>query len=142
MISRRWLRCSLWILCSVILVLSGGHRGDARPNYKKAFDSCYAEIAKKNKTTCNVCHLSSTDDKKRRNHYGEALAKELGEKMVKDEKKIVEALQAIEEGECPSGKWKLRLEHGLTPCACGRRDHDSLGSKSFTKGKCPTTLPR
>ena len=142
MISRRWLRCSLWIFCSVILVLSSVHRGDARPSYKKAFDACYAEIAKKNKTTCNVCHLGGTDDKKRRNHYGEALAKELGEKNVKDEKKIVEALKAIEEGECRSGKWKLRLEHGLAPCVCGRGDHDSVGSESLTRGKCPTTLPR
>ncbi len=26
--------------------------------------------------------------------------------MVKDDKKIIEALKAIEEGECRSGKWK------------------------------------
>ncbi len=142
MISRRWLRCSLWSLCSVIVVLSGVHRGDARPNYKKAFDSCYAEIAKKNKTTCNVCHSVGTDDKKIRNHYGEALAKELGEKMVKDDKKIIEALKAIEDGECRSGKWKLRLEHGLAPCVCGRGSHDCGVSESHTKDKCPTSLPR
>ena len=124
MISRRWLRCSLWFLCSVILVLSSVHRGEARPNYKKAFETYYVDIAKKNKTTCNVCHVEGSDDKKRRNHYGVALAKELGKPRVNDEKAILEALKAIEDGECRSGKWKLRLEHGLAPCVCGRGDHD------------------
>lgn len=132
------------LVCSLLIVflIASERPGDARPNYKKAFDTCYAEIAKKNKTTCNVCHSVGTDDKKRRNHYGQALAKELGEKMVKDDKKIIEALKAIEDGECRSGKWKERLEHGLVPCACGRGDHDSVGSESLTKEKCPAILPR
>lgn len=120
-------RLCMWSLCSIVVVLSLVHRGEARPNYKKAFDTYYSEFknGKNNKTNCTVCHSSGTDDKKHRNHYGEALAKELGEKMVKDQGKIIEALKAIEDGECPSGKWKLRLEHGHAPCICGRRDHEA-----------------
>lgn len=124
-ISRRWPRWPLWLLCSAFVVFSVIPRGEARPNYKKAFDTCYAEIAKKRGTTCNVCHSVGTDDKKRRNHYGVALAEELGEKNVKDLEKIIEALKAIEDGECRSGKWKLRLEKGLAPCVCGRGDHEA-----------------
>lgn len=124
MFSRRLARWPLWCLCSVLIVVTAVHRGEARPNYKKAFDKLYVEIAKTNKTTCSVCHLSGADDKKRRNHYGVALAEELGEPRVKDEEKIIAALKAIEDGECRSGKWKLRLEHGRAPCVCGRGDHE------------------
>lgn len=120
-------RLSVWCLCSTAVVLSLVHRGEARPNYKKAFDTYYSEFknGKNSKTSCVVCHISGTDDKKHRNHYGVALAKELGEKMVQDQEKIIEALRAIEGGECPSGKWKLRLENGRAPCVCGRGDHEA-----------------
>ena len=125
MFVRRLPRWPLWCLCSILVVFSVLPRGEARPNYKKAFDKLYVDIAKSNKTTCNVCHLSGTDDKKHRNHYGVALAKELGKPRVTDEEKIIEALKAIEEGECRSGKWKERLEKGRAPCVCGRGDHES-----------------
>ena len=124
MFSRRFIRWPLWCLCSILVVFSVTPRGEARPNYKRAFDKLYVDNAKNNKTTCNVCHLSGTDDKKRRNHYGVALAKELGKPRVNDDEKIIEALKAIEDGECRSGKWKLRLEKNLAPCVCGRGDHE------------------
>ena len=117
---------SLWFVCLMALILLNlTHRGDARPNYKKAFDDTYPDVIKKEKkTNCLVCHASD-EDKKKRNHYGEALRKELKEPMVKDEKKIKDALKAIEDGECKSGKWKERLDEGKTPCICGNRDHES-----------------
>ena len=117
----RWLP---WCLCSVFIVLCVAHRGDARPNYKKAFDSLYVDSAKKSTTNCSMCHSEGSDDKKQRNHYGVALAKELGEKMVKNQEKIIAALKAIEDGECRSGKWKLRLDKGLAPCVCGRGNQE------------------
>lgn len=68
-------------------------RANARPNYKKVFDSTYEKVAKDNKTTCNVCH--DGDDKKKRNNYGEALGKNIT-KMEKDDAKIKEALTKTE----------------------------------------------
>lgn len=66
----------------------------ARPNYKKCFDEVFKdELKGSNKTTCNVCHIG--DDKKKLNSYGQKLEKELGEKMVKEEQKIKEALKKI-----------------------------------------------
>ena len=125
MFARRFTRWPLWCLCSLLVVFSVLPRGEARPNYKKFWDKLYGDVAKNNKTTCNLCHLSGTDDKKHRNHYGVALAKELGKPRVTDEEKIIEALKAIEDGECRSGKWKERLENGLPPCVCGRGDHET-----------------
>jgi hypothetical protein len=96
---------------------------EARPKYKKVFDSTYPDVvAKTKKLNCLVCHVG--DDKKKRNHYGEALAKELKERNEQDEKTIKEALLAIEGGECRSGKWKERLDEGKPPCVCGSRDYD------------------
>ena len=68
---------------------------EARPNYKKAFDTNYEKVAKDNKTNCNVCHKEGTDDKKQRNNYGEALGKNIA-KMEKDEAKIKEAFTKTE----------------------------------------------
>ena len=54
------------------LVIGFSASVEARPNYKKAFDTTYEKVAKDNKTNCNVCHKEGTDDKKMRNNYGEA----------------------------------------------------------------------
>ncbi len=98
-------------------------RTEARPKYKSVFEATYPEVAKKiKKVNCNLCHFG--DDKKKRNHYGEALAKELKKPNVMDEKTVKEALKAIESGDCKSGKWKERLENGEAPCVCGNRDHN------------------
>ncbi len=98
-------------------------RVEARPQYKKVFDSTYPNVAKSNKVNCNLCHAGE-DNKKKRNHYGNALAKELKNPNVKNEKTIKEALKAIEDGDCRTGKWKERLDEGKVPCACGDGGHD------------------
>lgn len=120
-------RCWLITLGFVALLIANvAHRAEARPKYKGAFEKLYPEVGKKGgrdgKVTCNVCHFG--DDKKKRNHYGEALAKELKKPNEPDAKTIEEALKAIEDGECRSGNWKKRLDHGVTPCVCGSRDLD------------------
>lgn len=79
--------------CVAGLAIGFNTRVEARPNYKKSFDTTYEKVAKDNKTTCNVCH--DGDDKKKRNNYGEALGKNIA-KMEKDEAKIKEALTKTE----------------------------------------------
>ena len=110
-----------------VFVASTANRGEARPKYKSAFEKMYPKVGEgRKRISCSLCHLAR-DDKKQRNHYGDALAKELGKKPVKDvkdEKSIEEALKAIEDGECKSGKWKERLDKGLAPCVCNSNDHD------------------
>jgi hypothetical protein len=75
------------------LVIGFSTRVEARPNYKKVFDSTYEKVAKDNKTNCNVCHEG--DEKKNRNNYGQAFGKVIA-KMEKDEAKVKEALVKIE----------------------------------------------
>ena len=72
-------------------------RADARPQYRKAFATKYKELKElESEKKCGVCHPSG-DNKKINNDYGEALKKHLGNnKNVKDEKKLDEALTAIE----------------------------------------------
>ena len=67
---------------------------EARPNYKKAFDTQYEKVAKENKTACTVCHEDG-DDKKKRNNYGTALAKNIKAKET-DADKIKEAFTKTE----------------------------------------------
>ena len=80
------------VLAGLLAVNVG--RVQARPNYKKIFDATYEKVAKENKTNCLVCHAEG-DDKKKRNNYGEALAKNIA-KMEKDEAKIKEAFTKTE----------------------------------------------
>ena len=77
------------------LVIGFSASVEARPNYKKAFETNYEKVAKDNKVTCNACHKEGTDDKKMRNNYGEALTKNIA-KMEKDEAKIKEAMEKTE----------------------------------------------
>ena len=72
-------------------------RVHARAQYKSQFDKVYPDVAKNQdggKTKCTVCHEEG-DDKKKRNNYGEALAKNITAKE-KDETKIKEALTKTE----------------------------------------------
>ena len=112
------------LLLGVLVLASFCVRAEARPRYKKVFDATYPDVAKANKVNCNVCH-ATVEDKKKRNHYGQALAKELKKSNIEDVKTIKEALQAIEGGDCRSGKWKERLDDGKVPCACGDGGRDS-----------------
>ena len=112
------------LVCSlVVLFLVASERpGDARPNYKKCFDFAFKDLAKTNKVTCNVCHVAGSDDKKRLNHFGKAVAEELGEKNVKDDAKIIAAIKAAAKRKCKSGEWGERLAKGLPPCECGSEE--------------------
>lgn len=124
MLTRLWVRplCLSGSL-AIVLLVSLERPSDGRANYKKCFDLVYKEVAKSNKTSCNVCHLG--DDKKRLNHYGKAIEKELGEKAVKDQEKIIAAIKAVAKKKCKSGEWGERLKKGLVPCDCKDHDGDS-----------------
>jgi hypothetical protein len=70
----------------------------ARPNYKMEWDKKYmtegSAIQKSfadGKSNCFICHQGK--ERKNRNAYGVAIQKALGEKMVKDATKIVEAFE-------------------------------------------------
>lgn len=76
------------------LVMGFSASVEARPNYKKAFDTQYEKVAKENKTSCLVCHEEG-DDKKKRNNYGTALAKNIKAKET-DAAKIAEAFTKTE----------------------------------------------
>ncbi len=64
---------------AIVLFIASERPGDARPNYKACWEKVYKDALKplKGKVTCNVCHTG--DDKKKLNHYGKAIAEELGE---------------------------------------------------------------
>ena len=118
--STRFVFRPLGFVCSlVVLFLVASERsGDARPNYKKCFDIVFKDIGKNSKSSCAVCHVEG-DDKKRLNHFGKAVAEELGEKNVKDEAKIIAAIKAAAKRKC---KWGERLAKGLPPCDCGSEE--------------------
>ncbi len=101
---------------AIAFLLASERPSEARPIYKKAFDFVYKDVLKSNRVTCAVCH--SGDDKKHLNHYGKAIAEELGEKNVRDFDKIVAAIRAVAKRKCKSGVWQERLEKGLPPCDC------------------------
>jgi len=71
---------------------------NARPQYGKAVDAAYPDVAKKHgkdgKVSCAMCH--PTKSKKERNNYGAALGEALGAKNVKDAAAITTALKKIE----------------------------------------------
>ncbi len=98
-------------------LLASERPSEARPIYKKAFDFVYKDVLKTNKVSCEICH-SPGDDKKHLNHYGKAIAEELGEKNGKDFDKILAAIRAVAKRKYKSSAWQERLEKGLTPCVC------------------------
>ena len=119
----RFLFRPMCLVCSLVVVflVASERSGDARPNYKKCFDTVFKDIAKNNKISCSVCHVAG-DDKKRLNHFGKAVAEELGEKNVKDDAKIIAAIKAAAKRKCKSGEWGERLAKGLPPCDCGSEE--------------------
>lgn len=106
---------------AVVWFVASERRSDARPKYQRCSEMVFKELFPKiqSKFTCNLCHIEGTDDKKKRNHFGQALAEELGEKNVKDEEKIIAAIKAVLKRKCKSGEWGERIEKGLPPCNCG-----------------------
>lgn len=91
-----------WALVVGIVLTSASGPVQARPEYKKRFDAKYKEYFDKAGTmaTCDVCHVKGMK-KTERVEYGESYGKALGEKKVKDNKKIDEALEKIEGEESP-----------------------------------------
>jgi hypothetical protein len=85
------------VAAAVGLMLIAGSPADARPKYKMVWDGenlkegSAMHKALEGKSNCFVCHAAGTDRKKR-NPYGMAIAKALGEdKNVMDETKIKDA---------------------------------------------------
>jgi hypothetical protein len=70
----------------------------ARPQYKDAFVQQYPGLsAEVEKVRCGVCHPTADNRKKeKRNDYGQALEKMLGEKNVQGMDQIKQALLKIE----------------------------------------------
>ncbi len=71
-------------------------RADARPKNKTTFEKQYPDVvknAKDGKIDCTVCHEGT--EKKNRNNYGMALAKNIA-KNETDEAKVKEALTKTE----------------------------------------------
>ena len=88
--SLTWIAC-----CAVISAFVGGPEAQARPPFVKAFVTAYPALKAEAETAkCGICHPE--EKKSVRNDYGAALGKALGEKNVKDEAKIAEALKKIE----------------------------------------------
>jgi hypothetical protein len=91
-----------WTVAVGMLLTQTSGTAWARKEYKDQFDANYKEFydAAGTKTSCNICHIDMKP-KKERNEYGMAYGGMLGAKMVKDKKKIDEALKGTEEKESP-----------------------------------------
>jgi hypothetical protein len=65
------------------------------------------------KSNCNICHQGK--NRKNRNEYGNALGKALGEKNVKDNQKIVEALEKAEQDKSGDKSFGDLIKEGNLP---------------------------
>ena len=88
--THRTVRLGLLGLAAAALMILTAPTAEARPAYKKAFDATY-EVNEK--VSCNTCHGKS---KKMLSTYGLDLKDVMGEKNIKDQDQIVEALKAVE----------------------------------------------
>ncbi len=129
----------LWLVISlaVLFFIASQRPSDARPLYKSCWDEVYKDALKpfNRRVTCAVCHPG--DNKKDLNHYGKAIAEELGEKNVKDREKIIAAIKAVAKRKCKSGEWGERLEKGLSPCDCGDANADSYIARQLHRREHP-----
>jgi hypothetical protein len=77
-------------------LLSAPEQAQARPQYvgavAKKFEAVKAGLDEKK---CGVCHGDGGKNKKQVSDFGKAIAKALGEKNVKDEAKLSEALDKV-----------------------------------------------
>lgn len=89
----KWSGVAVAGLVAVGLLL-GQTEVQARPPYCAAFIKHYTGVKEAAEAKCAICHPGK--EKKERNNYGNALGKLLGEKNVKDEAKIMEALKKAE----------------------------------------------
>ena len=125
------------LVCSLaaLFFISSQRPSDARPLYKKCWEEVYKDKIKENgwKITCTVCHPGDT--KKKLNHYGIAIAKELGERNVMDVAKIIAAIKAVELNKCKSGEWGERLDKGMPPCECREYSTDSYIARQLHRSE-------
>ncbi len=84
-------RVGLVFALSGLAIVLGVTSAEARPLYKTVWERTY-EVSSQ-RIDCALCHPGKS--KADRNQYGQALADELGEKNVKDETKIEEAIRRI-----------------------------------------------
>ena len=120
---------------AALFFFAAEHPSAARPLYKKCWEVVYKDKLKRDRVTCAVCHPG--DSKKELNHYGKAIAEELGEKNVTDVEKIIAAIKAVEKRKCKSGEWGERLEKGLRPCDCGEYNTDSYIARQLRHSEHP-----
>lgn len=82
------------VVAGAALMLSA-EVAQARPSYNKEFWAKYdKELGAHKEMKCAACH-NGGDDKKKRNDYGAALGKALGDKNVSDAEKIKAALDKV-----------------------------------------------
>lgn len=93
---------AVWGLVVGMLLTQSAGPAWARKEYKDQFDAQYKQYYDKagTKTACEICHVKMKP-KKERNEYGMEYGTKLGAKMVKDKKKIEEALTAVEDNDSP-----------------------------------------
>ena len=120
---------------AIVFVIATERPSTARPLYKKCWEIVYKDKLDTTggKITCAVCHPG--DNKKDLNHYGKAIAEELGEKNVKDVEKIIAAIKAVAKRKCKSGEWGERLDKGLPPCECGEANAGSYIARQLARDK-------
>ncbi len=101
--------------CAAAILLPGAP-AQARPQYNKAFKETYGKKVGDDKVNCGVCHGEMGKNKKVVSDYAKAFAEALGGKNEKDEKKIVDALNATAKKEYEPGKtYGSLLEKGELP---------------------------
>jgi hypothetical protein len=80
----------------VSLIIPAPEAARARPLYKSVWEEMYHErLPDRTKVSCGLCH--PTNSKAKKNEYGKALEKELGERNVRDRERIRDALEKIED---------------------------------------------
>lgn len=87
------------IICSLVCLLAissvfAPASVNARPLYLSVFKELYFSRGPQVKVGCAACHPNKS--KANKNRYGKALAAALGEKNVKDRKRIRQAMKSIE----------------------------------------------
>lgn len=86
---------------AVAALVCAASEAQARPNYRTALNTKYADAFKAagTKVTCFACHGKTAEgkmDKETRNAYGKVLGKAIGKKNEKDKTKLDEALGKVE----------------------------------------------
>lgn len=106
------------LLCAAaaIAIVSNGTPAQARPQYNKNFKDTYGKKVGDEKVNCGVCHGEGGKNKKVVSDYAKAFGEALGGKNIKDDAKIVEALNETAKKEYEPGKtYGALLEKGELP---------------------------